>query len=73
MRPGPGQLIGDPYLGIGPAPEAGPNAQWQPWRLSRQWRGYVGRRSMIYQINWELVAMLLAGCEGALSFIMRGM
>jgi hypothetical protein len=24
-------------------------------------RGYIGRQSMIYRINWGLVAMLLAG------------
>ncbi|RWC38927.1 hypothetical protein [Mesorhizobium sp.] len=34
---------------------------WQPWGLSRQCGGYVGRRTMIYRINWGLVAMLLAG------------
>ena len=38
---------------------AEPRAPWRPWRLSRLWRGYVGRRSMLW-ISWELVAMLIA-------------
>lgn len=38
-------------------------AQSAPWALgppSRRWRGYVGRRSMLYRISWELIALLLA-------------
>lgn len=36
------------------------SAPWPPGRLSRLWRGYAGRRSMIYRLSWELVALLIA-------------
>jgi len=35
-------------------------APWPPGRLSWRWLGYAGRRSMLYRISWELVALLIA-------------